>query len=486
MQLVSLEFFLFFALLLLVYGIAPQGARWIVLLLASLVFYLYAGLFPFIYIILISLSSYIFALFLQKYQKEGSVSRLSVCLYIAVLSTLALWVTVKLSSSAVDIILPIGISFYSLRIISYLIDIKRKRIRTERNFLKYLLFVTYFPLILQGPVVGYGEIAEPLYSGRRATGEEALSGSILALWGIFKKVVVANTLSAPLSQIVAESERYSGAYVLFLICFYSAEIYADFSGGIDMVRGASQMLGIPLPKNFDRPFASTSLCEFWNRWHISLGEWFEHYVFYPLSLSRPMQRLSKRARARLGSKRGRKIPLYIATMTTWLLTGLWHGARSNYIAWGLINGALILVSGELSPLWRRLHARYPSLKEGRLLLTATGRARVFLIIGSVRLLDLYGSVRLTFKMLGSIFFDPRSYADLLGGLPSLISPPALCVVICALLLIFAVSELDIKAEWVAKRPLLAAVTVFSLALISLIFGAYGAGFDAGEFIYSQF
>ncbi len=485
MRLISTGFFVFFFIVLSVYNLSPRRIRWAVLCAAGLGFYLTAGIFAFIYIIFISLSSYIFALFLQKYQKEGGGFALPIILAIGVIFVLGFWATLKLTSSGGGFLLPLGISFYSLRIISYLVDIKRGKVSAEKSFFKYLLFVSYFPLVLQGPVARFDEISESLFSGRRASLEESLSGLILLLWGVFKKVVIANTLSIPLSLIVREN--YSGAYILFLIIFYSAEIYSDFSGGIDIVRGASFMLGIALPKNFDRPFASVTLREFWNRWHISLGEWFETYVFYPLSLSRPMQRLSKRARQRLGARVGRKIPIYIATMLTWLLTGLWHGARTNYIAWGLINGALVLVSQELSPLYEKLYIRYPTLKEKRVFLDLVGRVRVFLIIGSVRLLDLYSSVSLTSNRLFTVFYDLESYqAFFSGGVLSVIGLPELLAVSAALVPVFFVSEFKIKARSIAKRPALAAASVFSLALISLLFGSYGEGFWAGDFIYSQF
>lgn len=485
MQLISLDFFLLFATTLLLYNALPQRTRWIVLLLSSLAFYVGAGPFALAYILIVSLSSFLLALFLQG-RKEGGKFAVSLPLYIGVLFIVGAWVALKLLSDKGELILPLGISFYSLRVISYLLDVKRKRVAAERHFFSYLLFVCYFPVVLQGPIVRYKDISPALYSGRRAGGEESLAGLILMLWGIFKKLVVANTLATPLWEIAANSEEYRGGYVLILICLYSAEIYCDFSGGIDIVRGASGMLGIPLPRNFDRPFASTTLREFWNRWHISLGEWFEHYVFYPLSLSRPMQRLSKKARARLGSRRGRKIPLYAATMTTWLMTGLWHGFRWNFIAWGLINGGLVLLSLELSPVFERFHARHPRLAPKKSFRVALARLRVFLIIGAVRLLDLYGSVGLTFKMLATPFYDLASYRGLVGGMLSLISAPRLCALALALVAVFLVGHRDIKAENIAKSPARAAAAVFGLAFFSLTLGGYGMGYSAGDFIYSRF
>ena len=484
MQLISLEFFLFFALTLFLYNIAPRGARWVILLLASLAFYLLAGIFAFIYILVMSLSSFVLALFMQGRQQEGS--GFSLALYIGVLLLLTGWIILKLLAPSGSVVLPLGISFYSLRIISYLVDVKRKRIAAERNFLKYLLFVSYFPLILQGPVARYSEISGRLFSGESATVEGSAAGLLLFMWGVFKKSVIANTLASPIAKIVGGGEKYPGAYVLFLICFYTAEIYCDFSGGIDVIRGASLMLGIELPRNFDRPFSSLSLREFWNRWHISLGEWFEKYVFFPLSLSRPMQRLSRRARARFGSKKGRKIPLYIATMATWLLTGLWHGIRSNFIAWGLINGGLILLSQELAPHLAEFHARYPRIRNKKRLWSALNKMRVFFIIGATRLLDLYGSVGLTFRMLGSIFVNPNSPARLFSELPTIIPTRALAVVLCALGVVYVVGKLNLKADSIAKNPIRCAAAIFSLALLSLVFGTYGIGFDAGDFIYSRF
>jgi len=487
MSLVSLEFFVFLAIVLLLYNISPRKARWLILLAASLFFYGCTEIFAFIYIIFMTLSSYIFALAVQKYQKEGSRFKISTSLAAAIIFVLSLWVALKLASGTGSILLPLGISFYSLRIIAYLIDVKRKKTEAERDFFKYLLFISYFPLLIVGPVANYTEMSGSLYSGRRASGEELLSGLIRLLWGAFKKLVIANTLSVPLAYIVADTEKYSGAYVLFLLVFYSAQIYADFSGGIDIVLGASGMLGISLPENFDRPFLSVTLKEFWNRWHITLGEWFERYVFFPLSLSKPMQRLSKVCRRRLGVKVGRKIPVYIATMITWLLTGLWHGIRQSFVAWGLINGALVLISEEVSHLSDRFYNRHPSLKNRQRLLTALSRARVFLIIGAVRLLDVYGDVALTFKMIITAFYDFESYSSLLsGGFFAIISPPAFITVLLSLILLFTVSERRIKSSDIAKSPVFSAASVFSLILLSLLLGTYGEGFNAGDFIYSQF
>ncbi len=484
MPLISGRFFLLLISALGVYYAVPKRARWAVLLGVSLLFCASAGGFALAYILTVSLSSYLFALLLQKGAKEGSRLVFISSFYVSVILILSAWAAVKLMARHGSLVMPLGVSFYSLRIISYLIDVKRGKSGAEKSFFKLLLFVSWFPCLIQGPVAEYRDINEPLFSGRGARGDELLSGVIRLFFGIFKKVVIANTLREPLLLIAERS--YSGGYVLFLLVLYSAETYCDFSGGIDMALGISGMFGVTLPENFDRPFSSLTLREFWNRWHITLGLWLERYVFYPVSLSRPAQRLSRSARRRLGVKLGRKVPVYFATMLTWLLTGLWHGARANFIAWGLINGILVIISQECTPIFERMSARYPLIFESGAVIFLR-RVWVFFVIGTVRLLDVYRSVPRTAQMLASVFYDLDGYAGMFsGGLFDIISPERLLAVLLALALVFFVSERRIRSLDAAKGPIKAAVCVFLLAFLSITLGSYGTGFDAGEFIYSRF
>ncbi len=463
--------FLYLPAMLLLYRLIPREKRYILLCAVSLIFYLAFGLLSLLYVLAAALAAYAFS-------RKRELCR------IGVFSLILLWLSSRYLYESLDTLRIIGISFYSLRVISYLVEVRRGRIDRERDFLKLLLFVSYFPLALQGPVAEHGEISKRLYGGKLASGGESLSALIRILYGLFKKTVIADALAQPLSLVT--EERRGGAYVLFLLVFYSARIYCDFSGGIDIMLGISRLFGIELPENFDRPFCSLSLREFWNRWHITLGEWFERYVFYPLSLSMPMQRLSRHVRSRLGNKRGRKLPMYFATLCTWLLTGLWHGARANFIAWGLTNGILVIVSSELSRSGERISARYPRAERSRTL-TALRRTRVFFVIGAVRLLDVYGSVGLTFSRLVSIFSDVASYRTAFsGGLLEIMPLWRLFAVLGALFAVFLVSSLGIKSNDAAKKPFFSAAAVFSLAFCILVFGVYGRGFDGGEFIYSRY
>ncbi len=496
MPLISAEFFSLFLLTLALYYLFPERQRWLVLLLASLIFYLFSGIYSFVIILIFTLSSYFFALLVEgrngqesefvarggeKGNKKDRKKKSYLITLFSVVCIVSFWIFARSRPVAA-----LGISFYSLRIISYLVDVHRGRMRAQRNILKYALFASFFPLAYLGPVARYKEIGESLYAGSKADAEAIASGLLRTSWGIFKKVVVANALSLPLANIAASPDRYFGAYTLFLLIFYSAEIYCDFSGGIDICIGVAQTFGVRLPENFESPFASRNLREFWNRWHITLGEWFEHYVFYPISLSRPMQRLSRFCRRRFGTHIGKRLPLYAATMLTWALTGLWHGAEGHFIAWGLINGALVLVSQEVSRPIEKLYDKYPRLQKSRSR-AVIGRVRVFLIIGAVRLLDVYRSLPLTACMLSTVFGGVGSYGELLsGGIFELMTPASLAVVLVSLALVFFVSAGRRTSESIANKPFAAVFCIIGLTLGTLVFGTYGIGFDASDFIYSHF
>ena len=241
-----------------------------------------------------------------------------------------------------------------------------------------------------------------------------------------------------------------------------------------------------LPENFNKPFSSKSLAQFWNRWHITLGEWFEHYVFYPLSLTRAMQRLSRSLRRRLGVSVGKRIPLYAATLVTWALTGLWHGGALHFLVWGLVNGVLVLLSSESSRLFGLVCERHPRIFAVRERISFFAPVRVFFVIGAVRLLDVYKSVSLTFRMLASVVVRWDSYAGIAYRIGELTNFAPLFPIALGLLAVFTASKFGVKAEKICGRPFAFALCASGLLLSSLLFGSYGYGFDAADFIYSRF
>ena len=482
MTLLSLEFFLFLIVSAVLYYASPEKARVYVLAVASAVFYLFLGVISFACIISVTVSTFFLALRIEKCKKVG----VSGYLVLGVSMLLAVWLGMRTASGIYGFVAPIGISFYILRIISYLVDVKRGSVSAERNFLKYLLFISFFPLVFLGPVARYKDCKATLLKPNYATWGSISGGILRILFGVFKKVVVADALAVPVRKIVSAPETYFGAYVLILIVLYSIEIYFDFSGGIDIALGAANVFGVSLPENFNKPFSSKSLAEFWNRWHITLGEWFEHYVFYPLSLSKPMQRLSRYLRKRLGVGIGKRVPLYLATLATWCLTGLWHGGAEHYLAWGLTNGILVLISSESSKILNSLGDKHPRIGRAREKISFLAPVRVFFVIGAVRLLDIYRSTPLMFRMLASVMTRPESYLGVAVKLNDILHFSSMLPIMLGVAISFVVSKLGVNSKKISERPYVFALCSVTLLTASLLFGSYGYGYHASDFIYSQF
>ncbi len=386
-----------------------------------------------------------------------------------------------------NLLLPLGISFYTFQSMGYLIDVYRGKAEAEKNPFRLALFVSFFPQLLQGPISRFGDLAPQLSEGHDFSAEGVRAGLARVVWGYFKKVVVADTAMIAVRSLVLQEK--TGVYVLLLILLYSAVIYGDFTGGIDITIGISEMFGIKLKENFNRPFASKSVKEYWNRWHITMGSWFTDYVFYPLSVCRPMQSFSKWSRAHLGQAVGKRLPVYFATAVTWFLTGLWHGAGWNFIVWGMLNCLLILVSQELQPLWSKWRQAAPRISESRPwgVFQAT---RTFLLMGLIRSLDCYRDVGLTFRLWGTMLTELRPMDLLQGGWRALgLDGGDWSVIGVGILIMFAASKLG-KREPIrtrlAKHPVVLCGVLTVGALVILLFGTYGIGYDAGDFIYVQF
>lgn len=518
MQFVSIRFLAFAAATVLLYYLTPRRGRWIVLLAASYVFYLLAGPEYLPFILWTTAITYLTARLMQRVTDRenaflaGSGSgmdkparkayragekkkrrRMLVAGLVLGFGTLAVLKYTGFLLSGVqsltlpDLILPLGISFYTFQSMGYLIDVYRGKATAERNFAKTALFVSFFPQLIQGPISRFSDLAPQLIEGHDLDRNNLLRGFTRVVWGYFKKVVVADTALVAVRTLTGEG--YTGAYVVLLILLYSAEIYGDFTGGIDITIGLAEMLGIRLKENFDRPFSSESVKEYWRRWHITMGTWFTDYVFYPLSVSGPMQKLSKWSRAHLGTALGKRLPVYIATVVTWFLTGLWHGAGWNFIVWGLLNCAAILLSQELQPLWSRWEKA-----ASRVVSSAPWHCfravRTFLLMGLFRSLDVYRDVPRTFRLWGSILTDGRWGELLSGGWLTLgLDIRSWCVLLCGILVLFAVSQLQKRVpvrQKLCERPVLLSLCLTVAVIVILVFGSYGIGYDAGDFIYGQF
>ncbi|WP_130838209.1 MBOAT family O-acyltransferase [Lachnoclostridium sp. Marseille-P6806] len=375
MEFYSLAFAAFLALSLFCYYTIFRGHQWQCLLVVSLLFYLWIGRAQLLYVLATALSVWGAGLAMErtasrrgalhedrKTAKRRVRRRKRLLLGTGLALNLGVLAALKYRNVFVPgegLLLPLGISFYTFQSLSYLIDIYNEKYEAERSFLRFLLFVSWFPQLLQGPINRYDRLRPQFFGERhRISREQAGRAALLILFGFMKKYAVADMLSPNISVIfdggISAVEGLPGSVIAFGILLYSAQQYCDFSGGIDMVLGISSLFGIDMMQNFRQPYFAVSLGDFWRRWHISLGAWMRDYVFYPFALLRPMQRFGKWASKHLGRHAGRALPAAVANLVVFFLVGIWHGAELHYILWGLYNGAVIALSDLLAPGFARL------------------------------------------------------------------------------------------------------------------------------------
>ncbi|TAH66553.1 MAG: MBOAT family protein [Anaerolineaceae bacterium] len=526
----SYEFILFVVILFVIFYIIPKRFQWMLLLLASYVFYSFAGLGYLAYILATTLSTYLASWrigLLQTIQadylkdnKEGlsreerktykaqikkkQRMRLVFCMVFnfgilavlkytnfTILNINSVFDLLKVGRNipVLSFVLPLGISFYTFQTMGYIIDVYRDKYPYEKNIFKLALFISFFPQLIQGPISRFDDLKETLFSAHSFDAMNISFGLQRILWGFFKKLVVADRLLVAVNTIVRNPDDYQGVYVLVGMFFYAIQLYADFTGGIDIAIGVAEVFGIKLKENFERPYFSKSITEYWRRWHITLGTWFREYMFFPISVSKSMLNLSKRCRKIFGDAIGKRIPVYLATIIVWFTTGVWHGAAWNFIVWGLLNCLVILVSQECTPLYQRFHNRFNVLHTFWYRLFQV--ARTFWLMSFLRTLDCYRNVGTTFRMYGTVFTKWNWNEIFNGGLLGLgLTISDYIVLILAVLFILYVSLASRSVGYrqqLARKPLTMRYLSYFLLIISiLIFGAYGVGYDASQFIYSQF
>ena len=416
----------------------------ILIFLAGLMIYAGYGLAGAAWLLASAVISYTVGLLLPKYPK---------LLWPSVGLSALILILVKLQPvTGMSWAAPMGISYFMLRLISYQADIYKGRLTPEKNFLRYGLYVTYLPNLFLGPIERYDKFCRDAFVYRRITWDGISGGAIRLLWGLFKKLVIAARAGVIVGAISADPDRYSGAYAFFAMVMYSLQLYADFSGGIDMVLGVSAMLGIFQSENFRTPYFSQTVAEFWRRWHITLGAWLREYVYIPLG----------------GSRRG-KLRKAVNTLVTFTVSGLWHGI--HYVLWGLFNGIFVFLGDRLKTPW----------KLGNQLLT-------FLIISLLWSFFVWPDTGTALKMMGSVV-TVWNWGDLAANFFQLGLNGGewlVLAVAAALLWLCDWKKQKISNFLGAAGPALRVAIVCTLGLVILIFGMYGIGFNAEAFIYSKF
>ena len=397
-----------------------------------------------LYLLTITLLSYLAGLLIPRHRWVMWVSTVLQAL-------LLLFLRVQHWMSWQSIIPPIGISYFTLQIIAYHVDLYRGKYVPEKNLLRYGLFVTYLPHIFIGPIESYAGMRTALEE-KHINGDNFLKGSVRGLWGLFKKLVIAVRLGVIVTAISAEPERFNGAYAFAAMLLYAVLLYADFSGGIDIVLGVSRMLGIRMSENFDAPYFSQSVQEFWRRWHITLGGWLREYVYIPLG----------------GGHRG-KLRKFLNTITTFLVSGIWHGGE--YLLWGLIHG-IFVSCGE------RFKTKSKTLN----------RAVTFLLVSFLWSFFIWQDTAAALRMAGSVF-TVFNYNDLFVGISGMGLTVGDWVVLggaCLLLWLYDWKSRSLRAKFCVFSPAAKVGVIGLLALAVLTFGMYGIGFTESEFIYSRF
>ncbi|MCM1087835.1 MAG: MBOAT family protein [Muribaculaceae bacterium] len=345
----SAEFLLFFPIVTLIYYVIPQKAKNFWLLLASYFFYMCWNVKYVLLLLFSTVITYASGLLLEKFARQASYKKLivaaSMVLNLAVLfyfkyfnfalslvSGLFAAIHIELQIPEFDILLPVGISFYTFQALSYTMDVYRGEIYAEKNFFRYALFVSFFPQLVAGPIERSKNLLKQFPTPKKFDFERARDGFLLMLWGFFLKIVLADRIAIFVDTVYADYGTYTGWFLTVATIFFAVQIYCDFYGYSVIAMGAAQILGIRLMENFDAPYLATSVAEFWRRWHISLTSWFKDYLYIPL-----------------GGSRKKKVRKYLNKLIVFLVSGLWHGAEISYVIWGGINGIYQIIGEILQP-----------------------------------------------------------------------------------------------------------------------------------------
>ena len=518
MSLISLKFFAFFFLVCLIYFVLPAKAQWVWLLISSLVFYYSHSYYSahvylwFLAIVLINWGGSI-------YMEEPFAHRRLVYRSVLIFDIVAL-VLFKYSKFLYEIILAIGklfscdftntvcdtivfytqencpekISYFALIIIAYITDTYWGNSKAIRNPGKALLFTSYFPLMTSGPIVTMEQMEGQLWGEKhRFSYDRCVRGMERVLWGLFKKMVLSERLAVIVSRIYDYYEVYNGLYVFIAAALFAMQLYCDFSGLMDIVLGCSEVLGITLPENFRTPFYSTSLSEFWRRWHITLGGFLRDYVLLPVQASGSFKKLRKWCKNHLGKGYEKKynIPLYLSLLISWFLIGLWHGGGWNYIfGVGLYMWAVIVLGELLSPFFKWL-VRILHINTECASYTLFLRIRTFLLF--IFGLSFFRAQTLEdgFRMWKGAFlrFNPWILFD--ESLYNLgLDRREWGILIFGLILLFVVSYISQKRDvrdFLKEQNFIARFAIFTfLFVMVIVYGYYGADFNAADFIYGRF
>ena len=536
----SLNFIFFVLATMLVYFLFPaKKYKWTVLLAASVFFYAVAGYKFAAFILFTSLTTYLIGLWIEnvsvaskallkakktdwdREQKKAYKNRIKI--QKRLIMTLALVINfgilaflkyynffagslndmlgafgIGFSAPTLTLFLPLGISFYTFQSMGYIIDVYREKTPAQKNPFKLLLFVSFFPQIVQGPISIYDQLAHQLFEPHEFDFTRVKHGMELILWGFCKKLIIADRAVIPINAVIADYNAYNGTTLTFTVLLYAVQLYMDFSGGIDISRGVAQIFGIDMIDNFKRPYFSKSINEYWRRWHISLGAWLKNYLFYPIAMSNVFLNAGKKMKnsrfgnTAAGTHIAKVLPTSIASLVVFLVVGIWHGANWKYVMFGLWNGVIIMLSILLQPIFdgwtEKLHINKQALPFRLFQI-----ARTFLIVLVGYVFDVAPTMEQGFQTIG-MFFAGQNLAEGWNQIFTLgIREYDYVVILLGILLVWIISliqekhaDTDIRTM-LDKKPFIARFAVVYLGIVAVVvFGIYGSGYNAADFVYMQF
>ena len=505
----SFYFLCFYAFILIIYYLIPKKTQWIFLLFASIAFYLLTGNGALIlYPVAASLTAYL-AIRSMAGTEDGKKRRLallfSVILLIGALiilkyinfgintvnGVLSLWGAEENVIHGFHFLVPLGISFYTFSILGYVVDVYNGIAEPQKNFFRLALYGMYFPAVLSGPILRYREDGEQFFEPHPFDYRQVTFGLQRMVWGFFKTLVISERMNLVVNTVYDNYAQYPGIYIWIATVCFAFQLYTNFSGSMDIVLGMSQTFGIRLPENFETPFFSKNISEYWRRWHITLGVWMKDYVFYPLLRSKLFTSLNQSFKKKFGKKRGKQYATFAAMFVLWLTVGIWHGGDWKFvIGSGLLHWFYIVMEELLAPPCARMMERFS--------INAAGR-----FVAGVRILRTFFLV-----CIGDLFFRAASVGDALAMLRRAVSmwnPHILwdgsllelgldgietAVAALSLIVLWAVSLAGRKGpvrDRIAKRPIfLRWILWYALLFAVILLGYYGPGYSAAEFIYQGF
>lgn len=483
----SYSFLVFFPIVTLVYFVIPKRIRYIWLLLASYYFYMCWNAKYALLLLTSTIITYFSGLVLSMVKPEEKhtvilkrsvvaisfISNLSILFFFKyfdfVIENINAVLTVfriELLNPEFEVLLPVGISFYIFQALSYTMDLYRGEISAEKNVLKYALFVAFFPQLVAGPIERSKNLLKQIVEEHRFNYEKMCEGLMLMLWGYFLKMVIANRIAIFVDAAYGAEILYDGKYLLLASILFAFQIYCDFAGYSTIAVGAAEIMGFELMENFNCPYYAETVAEFWRRWHISLSTWFRDYLYIPLG----------------GNRKG-AIRKYINTMIVFLVSGLWHGANWTYVVWGGLNGLYQVIGGMLTPLKKKF--KYKLLKIPRILIT-------FFLVDFTWIFFRASNLTHAKDIIDRIIHMNNPELLINGTLYDLgLNRQNMLVLIISIAILLAA---DIaKYNQIKVREVIASLDILNRWLVLLtgiavvlLFGVWGSGYEAVNFIYFQF